>query len=112
MKYAVAAAQDELTAANAALTKKEEETGVSQHLARLRINDAAAKKILDAAVQGLDYDARMAEGGDPHTYQLLAADIARFLVADGGRAGHQHLQMLQKAATLIPSGTTRDSGTR
>ena len=109
-KIKVAEIQDALTRRNKELTAREESEQVAYHVERVKMNDDAARGILNLVLEDFDYDAVINAPGpgiDVNMLHLLAAEVASFLVVAGGRAVLQRSQMLQKQAALNRSITTR-----
>lgn len=107
-KIKVAEIQDALTRRNKELTAREESEQVAYHVERVKMNDDAARGILNLVLEDFDYDAVTRDNTiDVNMLHLLAAEVASFLVVAGGRAVLQRSQMLQKQAALNRSITTR-----
>lgn len=68
---------------------------------KYEIAEKATRKILETGLIGFNYDAMAEdESAGPKILQMLSDELVVFLVESGGKAGHRHLEMLQKLTTL------------
>ena len=79
-------------------------------VARIKLEEGANKQTLELALEGFDYDDLVDHHAvDPFELSFLASEIYSFLVVNGGKAGIQQLQTLQKLDTLNRLLISRDS---
>ena len=82
---------------------EEMKTAIKSHdqMAQNDIYEKASEEILAIALVNFDYN-KEADDPDlgPTVLGQLATEVATFLVVQGGKAGFQHWQMLQKLGTL------------